>query len=108
MHERLSKQVVRKVDREEFSFKPQIVPKSRILAGKMTSSKGNTPVSSRASSRASCRSRDSSGSASKRGYKINTCMGVIDKHNDYVNCLKVTENNRDFLERLNKLRKKCK
>lgn len=108
MHERLSKQAVKQVSKEEFPFKPQIVPKSRVLAGKATSSKGNTPVSSRASSRASCRSRDSSGSASKRGYRINTCLGVIDKHKSFVNCLQVNENNRDFLNRLSNLRKNCK
>ncbi len=96
----------KQVKKEEYSFKPQIAPKSNDIVRK---SRGGTPLTSRASSRASSldskNSRNSSRGSPKVGYKINTCIGVIEKQNAFVNHLQVNESNREFLNRLNKHKK---
>jgi hypothetical protein len=96
----------KQVKKEEYSFTPQMAPKSKEIVRK--SSRANTPITSRASSRASsCESKNSrngSRGSPRVGYKINTCIGVIEKQNSYVNHLQVNGSNREFLNRLNKLK----
>jgi hypothetical protein len=96
----------KQVKKEEYSFKPQMAPKSKDIVRK---SRGGTPLTSRASSRASSveskNSRNSSRGSPKVGYKINTCIGVIEKQNGFVNQLQVNDSNRDFFNRLHKLKK---